>query len=75
MRRPIGPWIGKIRLDWVFVKSYLKTPHDDGGPYKFAPHYGETLEELNMSMEEQFSDHHPNIITLPFDEPALPKDE
>lgn len=69
VRRPIASILGKLRLDWVFVKSFLSSPEDDAGPYKFAPHFGETLEELNMNLIEPISDHHPNVISLPFEEP------
>lgn len=68
VRRPIASVLGKLRLDWVFVKSFLSSPEDDYGPYKFAPHYGETLEELNVNLKEPISDHHPNVISLPFEE-------
>ncbi len=74
VRRPIASIFGKLRLDWVFVKSFLTDPEDDEGPYKFAPHFGETLEELNVNLDEPISDHHPNVVTLPFEEPALKKD-
>lgn len=70
--RPIGHWVGKYRLDWFFVKSFLKTgPRDKNGPYQWAPHYGETFEELNTSLKEQLSDHHPSMIYLPFEEPNI----
>lgn len=68
VKRPIAAVIGKYRLDWVFVKSYLKNPYDKKGPYRFAPHDGETLEELNTRLTVQISDHHPNVVDLPFQE-------
>jgi endonuclease/exonuclease/phosphatase family metal-dependent hydrolase len=71
VKRPIAHIFGKLRLDWVFVKSYLKDAEDESGPYKFAPHYGETLEDFNTKMMEAFSDHHPNVVDLPFEEPKL----
>ena len=70
VKRALGP-IGKYRLDWVFVKSYLKDPLDVMGSYRFAPHYGETLEELNTSLQTPLSDHHPSVVDLPFQEPKL----
>ncbi len=69
VRRPLGPIIGKYRLDWIFVKSFLKDPMDETEPYQFAPHFGMTLEEMNTSLNVQISDHHPNIADLPFEEP------
>ena len=71
VKRAIAKVIGKHRLDWVFVKSYLTDPKDRRGSYRFAPHFGETLEEMNTSLSPPISDHHPNVVDIPFDEPAL----
>jgi len=73
VKRPISI-IGKYRLDWVFVKSYLKDPFDKLSTYRFAPHFGETLEEMNTSLITPISDHHPNVVDLPFGEPNLKSD-
>ncbi len=73
VKRPISI-IGKYRLDWVFVKStYLKDPYDKTAPYRFAPHFGETLEEMNTSLKTPISDHHPNVVDIPFQEPKIKK--
>lgn len=69
--RTVAKVLGKYRLDWVFVKSYLSRPRDDGGSYRFAPHFGRTLEEMNDGLKERISDHHPNVVDLPFKEPEL----
>lgn len=71
VKRPLAVVIGKYRLDWFFVKSYLKDPFDKNGSYRFSPHYGETLEEMNTSLKTPLSDHHPNTVDLPFGEPKL----
>jgi hypothetical protein len=71
VKRPLGPWFGKLRLDWAFVKSFLTDSEDDYATYKFAPHFGETLEEMNANLRSQISDHHPNVIDLPFQEPNI----
>ena len=68
--RPIGP-IGKFKLDWIFVKSYLDRPRDSTATYRFAPHFSRTLSMVNLGLEEPLSDHHPISIDLPFDEPRL----
>lgn len=68
VKRPVAAVIGKYRLDWVFVKSYLKDPYDLMGSYQLAPHYGETLEEMNTSLLVPISDHHPNVVDIPFRE-------
>lgn len=70
VKRPIAALgAGKYRLDWVFVKSFLKNSYDKTGPYRLAPHFGETLEELNTSLKQPISDHHPNVVDLPLQEP------
>ncbi|OGX03365.1 MAG: hypothetical protein A3G87_02970 [Omnitrophica bacterium RIFCSPLOWO2_12_FULL_50_11] len=71
LKRTIAEVIGKYRLDWIFVKSFLKDPSDRSGPYRFAPHFGETLEEMNTLLQQAISDHHPNVVDLPFEEPNL----
>lgn len=71
VRRPIGP-LGRYRLDWFFVKSgLLQDARDKRGPYRFAPHYGETLAEFNEHVKKPFSDHRPLVVDLPLNEPAL----
>lgn len=67
--RTIAKVLGKQRLDWVFVKSYLRDPRDRKGPYRFAPHFGRSLEEMNDHLRERISDHHANVVDLPFAEP------
>ncbi len=71
VKRALGV-IGKYRLDWVFVKSgLLNDPLDRDAPYRFAPHFGETLEEMNTSLRQPLSDHHPSLVDLPFEEPRI----
>jgi hypothetical protein len=69
--RTLAHVIAKYRLDWIFVKSHLWHPKDDQGPYRFSPHFGRTLEEMNERLKERISDHHPNVVDLPFGEPNL----
>ena len=66
--RTIGV-IGWNRLDWIFVKSFLTSPNQKDGPYRMAPHYGETLGLLNLAVKEPFSDHLPITTLLPLQEP------
>lgn len=70
VKRPLS-LIGKYRLDWVFVKSFLEEPLGEDGSYRGAPHFGETLEELNTSLKVQISDHHPNAVDIPLQEPHI----
>lgn len=69
--RTIVRLVGKYRLDWIFVKSYLSHPKDDHGSYRFAPHFAQTLEEMNDGLKYRISDHHPSVVDLPFEEPHL----
>jgi endonuclease/exonuclease/phosphatase family metal-dependent hydrolase len=68
LERAIGP-VGKLKLDWIFVKPYINRPRDKRASYRFAPHYGRTLEEVNYSVDDRISDHNPISVDLPFNEP------
>lgn len=69
--RPIM-FIGKYKLDWIFVKpAKLTDPHDKKAPYVFAPHFGRTLTAVNEAIAGRISDHRPIIIDLPLSEPAI----
>ncbi|MEW6732082.1 MAG: endonuclease/exonuclease/phosphatase family protein [Acidobacteriota bacterium] len=70
VERTIGP-VGKLKLDWIFVKPYIIDPRDPNGPYRFAPHFARTLEEVNYAVEDRISDHNPLVVDLPFSEPKL----
>jgi hypothetical protein len=72
VQRTIGPF-GTYKLDWIFVKAYLKNPGDGGGPYRFAPHFARTMEDLNYALAEPLSDHSPISVDLPFREPGASK--
>jgi hypothetical protein len=68
--------VGRLKLDWIFVKSYLADPRDDNGPYRFAPHFARTLGSVNYALPTRLSDHDPVSVDLPFGEPArLKKNE
>lgn len=64
--RPL--WIGKYKLDWIFVKSYIDEPDDNKASNKFAPHFGKTLFELNYGLDKPLSDHAPITVDLPLSE-------
>ena len=66
----IGPF-GCERLDWMFVKSHLKDSKNNKGPYKLAPHFGETFNLLNQTARNPYSDHHPISALIPFNEPDV----
>lgn len=75
VERTIG-FVGKFKLDWIFVKPPALTSRqkddddDDDRPYVLAPHFARTLKELNRSTEDSISDHDPMIVDLPLKEPG-----
>jgi len=71
VKRPIK-FVGKYKLDWIFVKpADLKKPDDEKGSYRFAPHFGRTFAEVNEIVPDRISDHRPLIVDLPIGEPPL----
>ena len=64
--------VGKNKLDWIFVKPFaLKNPRDKKQSYRFAPHFGQTLININELLENRISDHRPLIVDLPLGEPPI----
>jgi len=62
--------IGKLKLDWIFVKGYAKDPRSMAEPFRFAPNYARTMYELNYAIyDEPLSDHYALSVDLPFAEP------
>ena len=69
LQRTYGP-IGTYKLDWIFVRpAALTKPCDVEQSYRFSPHFGRTLRELNHSLPGRISDHSPITVDLPLDEP------
>ncbi|MCB1018374.1 MAG: endonuclease/exonuclease/phosphatase family protein [Bryobacterales bacterium] len=62
--------VGRLKLDWILVKSYIESPRDSTQTYRFAPHYPRTMEAVNYALEERLSDHCPISADLPFEEPG-----
>ncbi len=54
-------YIGKFKLDWLFVKP---------GENSFAPFFGRTLYNLNYSTTPPISDHVPITVDLPINTPT-----
>lgn len=73
VKRPIYV-VGKYKLDWIFIKpANLKNPRDEKESYQFAPHFGQTLTNINETIKERVSDHRPLIVDLPLNEPNFTK--
>jgi endonuclease/exonuclease/phosphatase family metal-dependent hydrolase len=69
--RTYGP-AGHYKIDWIFVKP---SGYSETNPaklsYRFAPHFGRTLKELNDSIPDRISDHSPIMLDLSLNEPSL----
>jgi len=74
VKRPIGP-IGREKLDWILVKSFLRSPNDARGSRRLAPHYAQILKEFNRSGKMEFSDHDPITVLLPVWEPEVKNED
>jgi hypothetical protein len=68
--RDFGGLVGRFKLDWIFVKPFLKDPRSAEQSYRFAPHFPATLRELNESVADRISDHPPITVDLPLTEPT-----
>ena len=64
--------VGKFRLDWIFVKDYLKDDSGTADSYRFAPAFARTMNESNEALNPRLSDHAAISVDLPILQPALP---
>ena len=64
--------VGKYRLDWIFVKAYLKDDPKSADSYRFAPHFARTMNEANEAFAEPLSDHAAISVDLPIVQSAAP---
>jgi hypothetical protein len=62
---------GKYRLDWVFVKAYLKGDSASVDSYRFAPQFARTMNEANQAFDDPLSDHAAISVDLPLAESAV----
>lgn len=65
--RPL--FIGKFKLDWIFVKPTVKESKKDK-IIEFEPFYGRTLLEMNYAFDKLPSDHSPVTVDLPINPPT-----
>src|SRR3984957_9516702 len=66
---------GKFRLDWIFVKAYLKDDPKSAESYRFAPTFAQTMDDANQALDEPLSDHSAITVVLPLVRPASPGPE
>jgi endonuclease/exonuclease/phosphatase family metal-dependent hydrolase len=66
---------GKFRLDWIFVKAYLKDDSKTADSYRFAPGFARTMDDTNEALDEPLSDHAAISVDLPIIQPASPGTE
>jgi endonuclease/exonuclease/phosphatase family metal-dependent hydrolase len=64
--------VGKYRLDWIFVKAYLKDDPKSADSYRFAPHFARTMNEANQAFDDPLSDHAAISVDLPIIQSATP---
>ena len=64
--------VGKYRLDWIFVKAYLKDDPASADSYRFAPHFARTMNEANEVFADFLSDHVAISVDLPIVQSAAP---
>jgi len=57
--------VGRYKLDWFFVKPFVTNPRRAGQSEVFAPHFAETMRELNGAVDNRISDHAPMTVDLP----------
>jgi hypothetical protein len=67
--RDFGGLIGRFKLDWFFVKPFIRDPRRAGQSYRFSPHFALTMRELNESVADRISDHPPLVVDLPLEDP------
>jgi endonuclease/exonuclease/phosphatase family metal-dependent hydrolase len=63
---------GKFKLDWIFVKAYLKDDPKSAESYRFAPAFAQTMDDANQALDEPLSDHSAITVVLPLVRPASP---
>jgi endonuclease/exonuclease/phosphatase family metal-dependent hydrolase len=61
--------VGRYKLDWFFVKPFVTDSRRGGQSDVFAPHFAETMRDLNESVYDRISDHPPMTVDLPLREP------
>ena len=62
--------MGRFKLGWFFVKPYIEDPRLKRQSSLFAPHFAQTMRELNESVDDRISDHPPMTVDLPLTEPT-----
>jgi endonuclease/exonuclease/phosphatase family metal-dependent hydrolase len=68
--RDFAGFVGRFKLDWIFVKPFVDDPRRAGQSNRFAPYFPLTMRALNESVDERVSDHAPMTVDLPLTEPA-----
>jgi endonuclease/exonuclease/phosphatase family metal-dependent hydrolase len=63
---------GKFRLDWIFVKGYLKEDPKADDSYRFAPRFARTMNEVNQAFDQPLSDHAAISVDLPITQSGAP---
>jgi endonuclease/exonuclease/phosphatase family metal-dependent hydrolase len=67
--------VGKYRLDWIFLKAYLKDDPKSADSYRFAPRFARTMNEANQAFDDPLSDHAAISVDLPITQSGPPRSE
>src|SRR6185503_3373307 len=70
-------FVGKFKIDWLFVRGYQRAARDTKASYRMAPHLPRALEELQLGTidpatgtRERLSDHAAVTLSLPLADPC-----
>jgi len=69
--RDFGGLVGRFKLDWIFIKPFIRDPRGTNQSDWFAPHFPMTMRELNESVADRIADHAPMTVDLPLTDPKL----
>ena len=64
MDKTYGGVVGRYKLDWFLVKPSIAGP-PVGASGAFAPHFPNTMNELNEAVPDRLADHSPITVDLP----------
>ena len=70
MEKTYAGLVGRYKLDWILIKPFITDPRDEGLSYRFAPHYPNTMNEVNEAVPDRLADHAPITVDLPLFNPA-----
>ena len=70
MEKTYGGLVGRYKLDWFLIKPFITDSRDESMNYRFAPHYPNTMNDLNEAVPDRLADHSPITVDLPLFSPG-----